>query len=169
MRFLRTIRCDQCGETIQVPVMGSYHVQCGECGKLNSKRLPFTPGNRAGVLKAREDRRAFEEKARALHQKAQEEAPTEPRVSLKLRVGPPKPEPKVEVKTKPRVEAEVEPFPEWSPKMLKADLLEIAEGLGLDVSSKDKKAKIVEALEAAQSAHESGLHRVASHLPHRSV
>jgi phage FluMu protein Com len=153
MSFLRTIRCKQCGATLKVPAMGSFHVQCGECNTLNSKRLPFTPGNRAAVLKAREDRKAFEEKARALRQETS-------------RVKPPKPFPKPEAPTPKAVEPEVvepevveetptEPFPEWEAKMLKADLLEIAKGLGLDVDSKNKKAEIVEALEAAQAAHEA--------------
>lgn len=43
------------------------------------------------------------------------------------------------------------PEVEWSPKMLKAELLEVAEVLGLEVTAANTKTEIIEALEAATS------------------
>jgi hypothetical protein len=128
-KLLVDTHCRKCNVTIQVPIFGAYSVECGSCGHRNIVFSTIPPkGGSKGVM----------------------EAP----VAAPPKSAPPPPEvveveeEAVEETVEETVEEEAveDELPEWNPKMLKAELLEIAQEAGLDVTEKNTKVQIVEAL-----------------------
>lgn len=136
-KLLVDTHCRKCNATIQVPVFGAYSVECGNCGHRNVIFSTAPPRGEKGVMEA-----------------PVADKPMEAPVVEKPKATAPAPEveeaaPEVE-EAAPEVEEEVEEetpeLPDWNPKMLKAELLEIAQEAGLDVTEKNTKAQIVSAL-----------------------
>jgi hypothetical protein len=134
-KLLRETRCTKCAARIQVPTAGSYKIECGKCGGMNTGvALPGRGRKAAAVPKA------------APKPKKAAPKPTPPKAAPKPKAAAPE-----VVESTP----EKEPFPEWRKGWKKALLYDLAVELGLDVNKKTNKDGIIEALEDAEEAHES--------------